>query len=290
MKILLKILPIFFLTIIAINHQYSQAFANDNTLQAIKLYNEGVKYHQSSKYDIALSYYQQSFSIEKRSKTAYAMAKIYYRKNMLQEAKYYITEAINLKTENFDLLIHDSQKLLDHINWKLSHQPQSSLMSAKGDDSSSISLPMPQPENEVCFTTSRVSDETMPAICPNGYLMKGITCRGKRCDDKYIRCCRSKRGLVHNNTFWSGWFSEEANNTRFYPDGVLIGLACNGGYCDNLNLYAMPMVTGKSSSCFRMNFYSEEQGYGECPDYYVVSGITCTGDNCDNIALFCCPE
>lgn len=268
-----------------------QSIASDNTLAAIRLYNTGVEYHHNRDYETALSFYQQSYNKEKRSKTAYAIARIYYRKNMMQQSKYFIDEAFQLiRYEGNDLFVHDLKKLREDINWKMKNQPHSSTMSGKGDDSSSSALPLPQRENEVCITTNRVSDETQPAICPNGYLMKGITCRGKRCDDKYITCCRSSKGLSHNNTFWSGWFSEESNNTRFYPDGALIGLACSGGYCDNLNLYVVPMITGKSASCFQNNFYSEEQGYGQCPDYYVVSGITCTGDNCDNIALICCPE
>ncbi len=38
------------------------------------------------------------------------------------------------------------------------------------------------------ITLNQVSEENSPSICPNGYLLKGIECSGRYCDNKILTC------------------------------------------------------------------------------------------------------
>jgi hypothetical protein len=133
-----------------------------------------------------------------------------------------------------------------------------------------------------------VSEEDPPAVCPRGYVVKGIRCSGGYCDNKTLRCQRYR--AVSPRYEWSDWFSEEAPAQQTNSGGFVSGLACSGAYCDNLRLQFVFDESGLRNSgfCRFTPSFSEEQGYRECPAGHYLSGVKCDGSYCDNIALYCC--
>jgi PKD repeat protein len=149
--------------------------------------------------------------------------------------------------------------------------------------------------------TLRVSEEGRGRVdCPQGYVVRGITCSGQYCDNKELICCKYMEGIDDQaNTWPSQWISEEsgprsgyAGNRYTRSDGFVIGLECHGQYCDNVRMWYVttPNLTNTGRGCDFLPEISEEGGANEarCPDGYFVAGMSCRGAYCDNIGLYCC--
>ncbi|WP_144395270.1 NPP1 family protein [Pleionea sediminis] len=123
------------------------------------------------------------------------------------------------------------------------------------------------------------------AICPEHRVVSGIECRGRYCDNKRLKCTNVP-GVIPTGSSWeSSRFSEEQPNyAGKYGEQVLVGLKCNGRYCDNLT--AIFKQQGGSSNHWT-NYFSEEQGLGQCAIGSFVAGLQCSGRYCDNLSLRC---
>ena len=131
------------------------------------------------------------------------------------------------------------------------------------------------------------SEEQPPAICPRGYVVKGIRCSGSYCDNKTLRC--AYYGPSAPRYEWSPWFSEEGTAEQTASGAFVAGIACDGGWCDNLRLrFVRDETLGDAGMCLWTRPFSEEQGYRECPADMYVAGVRCSGRYCDNLALRCC--
>ena len=148
-----------------------------------------------------------------------------------------------------------------------------------------------------CVPSRSFSEEQPPSYCPSGYVVKGISCYGRYCDNKTLKCCRYTRTYDRSAAFgWSSWFSEESDRVRrnyaITELGFVVGVACRGAYCDDLRLNFMRSPNLQNlRQCYWTGEFSEEQQRGntrECGSGYFVSGIKCTGPYCDNLNLYCC--
>lgn len=258
------------------------AASGNNVQRAIILHNQAIELIETDR-QRGISLFEQSFAYSNRAVTAYALAYYLNFINKNQRAEYYANQVIALDNGTRADLVEGARLILQAIKGS---GPAIAYGSADGN-----SVPYPNTVDINRFFLKRLSEETEPAICPNQYHMSGVICRGKYCDNKYLLCQRSKYNTPHSNVSWSPWFSEEAPNNHFVShDGVVIGIRCQGAYCDNMSLATMPIPASTVRACYWTPFFSEEQGFMECNPGYVVSGLQCNGGYCDNIALNCCPE
>ncbi len=146
-----------------------------------------------------------------------------------------------------------------------------------------------------CVELREVSEEEPPAQCPPGYLVKGMGCRGRYCDDKRLTCCRYRAGESEAPECRPGPYdvSEEPPHDRFRSDsGFLCGVGCSGRYCDAVRPWiADDPILVNSGRCYETPFISEEPPdlYRRCrgEDWW-VAGLRCKGRYCDALALVCC--
>lgn len=142
-----------------------------------------------------------------------------------------------------------------------------------------------------CYPTTWFSEEEGTRQCADGYVLKGVACRGSYCDDKKLLCCSTDTPRDALAAFWgSPIFSEEPPHGYVDIRGFVTGLTCRGSYCDNISMtFAAGQRIGNTGACYPTPPFSEEgQGYQECAIGYFVSGITCSGSYCDNLTLTCC--
>jgi len=101
------------------------------------------------------------------------------------------------------------------------------------------------------WTGSFSEEKSSWTSCPSHQFVTRIQCRGSYCDDKRLLCAplrsgsgMQSSGLIH----YSGLFSEENGGTMSCPsDYYLVGMKCDGKYCDNLRLKCRKVIS--SSTC-----------------------------------------
>lgn len=116
----------------------------------------------------------------------------------------------------------------------------------------------------------------------------------------------------YNAINWSGdpaytesnWFSEENGGMSNQAAWPVVGMRCQGGYCDNKRLRwtnSLGEILDLSKQKKVRTISEEDGGNGKAPynsmkcnsDYGVenslVSQMKCTGDNCDNVTVYCAP-
>jgi hypothetical protein len=89
-----------------------------------------------------------------------------------------------------------------------------------------------------------ISEETPPAVCWAGWFVSGIRCTGRYCDNIEITCTKIPGGTVGADHRWTPWVSEKRTSTAWCGPGpnLIAGFACSGRYCDNISLYADPLL------------------------------------------------
>lgn len=132
------------------------------------------------------------------------------------------------------------------------------------------------------------SEEDPPSLCPGGYVVKGIECRGRYCDKKRLTCeILQDYGTSGYN--WSHWFSEEGGGHFYGGNTVISGIACSGSYCDNLRLLHTGTTGGQPKNCLLTKTISEERpnNSATCPANEYVCGLACSGRYCDSVSVYC---
>ena len=137
-----------------------------------------------------------------------------------------------------------------------------------------------------CLYTNRFSEESSSGqACPAGYVVTGIRCSGRYCDNKQLHCCMLPGLTVSGSAQYSRYFSEEGVNFSKKNGEVVVGMRCSGRYCDNISLLTR-IVQGKRG-IWTTPFSEEGNGEGNCSFGSYVSGVRCTGRYCDNLSLYC---
>lgn len=147
------------------------------------------------------------------------------------------------------------------------------------------------------YWTSSFSEEgTGEETCKSGYAVAGVSCYGKKCDDKKL-LCRPYMATEDRfaRTYWHPQvISEEQPHASFRtdklsPPGLVKGLRCTGGYCDNISFNVVNTSKVIITGLWRWKpFFSEESpGSSICNKNQFVTGLGCKGSNCDNISIHC---
>jgi len=141
-----------------------------------------------------------------------------------------------------------------------------------------------------------ISEETPPAVCWSGWFVSGIRCTGRYCDNIEITCTKIPTATVGADHRWTPWVSEERPSTAWCGPGpnLIAGFACNGGYCDNLSLFCVPLVNLRTIHCWTTRSVSEENGgtlsfqEGSSGGIVVATQMSCSGSHCDNKTFQVC--
>lgn len=146
----------------------------------------------------------------------------------------------------------------------------------------------------------------------------GFGCWGSYCDWVHLLCETYPYGITASDpTYWSGFFSEERSNIEthwsagWYPwdgdnyevcyqtwnAGIVMGIQCNGSYCDNISIECGRPVKHKNGTTYNATltscswtstWYSEEHGDVDFGWNRYIAGIECGGSYCDNKRYFVC--
>lgn len=143
------------------------------------------------------------------------------------------------------------------------------------------------------FWSPFTSEEYPPLTSPNRYLINRMQCTGSFCDNVRIQNVLTSR--TYNHSYWSSFFSEEGSGsglnqrTCTSSSEFMTGIACNGGYCDNVSIQCTQLLSSSRSGCYWTASFSEEQVYSEpVPAGYYAAGLRCLGSNCDNKQIYMC--
>src|SRR5690349_1524348 len=139
--------------------------------------------------------------------------------------------------------------------------------------------------------TGYTSEEYPPLICPDQQAVLGVDCNGGYCDNVSLYC--SWTGRASGTQSWQPYFSEEGSNganESYCPgnDMWMAGIACNGGYCDNVSLLCTQFLGSTTGYCEWSGWFSEEQAPFVAPWGYFVKGVKCGGSYCDNMRYYYC--
>lgn len=139
--------------------------------------------------------------------------------------------------------------------------------------------------------TGYTSEEYPPLACPDGSAVSGVDCSGGYCDNISLNC--NATGRTADQHTWLPYFSEEGSGAADQAqclggDTWMTGLACSGGYCDNISLRCSRLVGSSTGECEWLGWYSEEQGPFDLPPGYFLKGIECDGGYCDNKRYLYC--
>lgn len=90
------------------------------------------------------------------------------------------------------------------------------------------------------FSGKDCGKEVNLSTCPSGYFVIGWKCEGRFCDDKALYCGTFQNAPAEETpreVNWQDWFSDEDGGQQWCPeDQYVIGVACEGHYCDNMKL------------------------------------------------------
>lgn len=138
------------------------------------------------------------------------------------------------------------------------------------------------------FWTGFGSEENPPRTCPAGFLVGGVRCTGRYCDNVSLLCRRANRSITTG--WWTRYFSEEGNHTETCGSGFMTGIACNGSYCDNISLNCSTVNGATPRDCFWLNSRLSEEGGGTLalPSDLFIAGVSCYGSYCDNKDFLVC--
>lgn len=119
---------------------------------------------------------------------------------------------------------------------------------------------------------------------------------GRYCDNIEITCTKIPTATVGADHYWTPWVSEERPSTAWCGPGpnLIAGFACNGGYCDNISVFCVPLVNLRAIHCWTTRSVSEENGgtlsfqEGSSGGIVVASQMNCSGSHCDNKTFQVC--
>jgi hypothetical protein len=147
-------------------------------------------------------------------------------------------------------------------------------------------------KDDPCAFLKQVSEEgDNQRRCPSGYALRGLKCTGAYCDNKDLLCCPYLGGEPDATAKEksSRPFSEEFPNTMT-SKLFLIGLTCQGNYCDNILPH--PIKSSRlinAGHCEWTPWASEQPGaWLDCGPGKLVSGIRCQQDFCGDVGIYCC--
>jgi hypothetical protein len=135
--------------------------------------------------------------------------------------------------------------------------------------------------------TAWTSEEKGPLYCGWDAGTVGFGCKGSYCDNVSLACLPvpSWTSLDYNTTYWSRFFSEEgasSGSSREHCAGIVTGIRCTGGYCDNIALECTQPQAGTLTNCWWTGWLSEEAEF----DYFgvgnFITAVECKGRYCDN--------
>jgi hypothetical protein len=146
-------------------------------------------------------------------------------------------------------------------------------------------------DDEFRWWTGYTSEENPPLHCPPGEAVQGFDCRGDYCDNVALYCTSTGRSLGSQTVM--PYFSEEGEGAAdeghcVGGDMWMTGVACRGGYCDDLAMTCTQMIGSWTGLCWWSGWHSEEQGSFYAPYGHFVKGIECNGDYCDNKRFYYC--
>ena len=172
---------------------------------------------------------------------------------------------------------------------------------------SSLSTAIAQPRDYPRYKLEGFSEESRINLCGAGYVIAGLECWGKYCDDKTIICASVREAAVIPgfaalaDRNWSRSISEETggSNRNFlqydFRDQLINGLQCVGPYCDNISMHYVksPHLEGpesKNEDCYwPMSFSdSDRRNFAECRLGDFMVGMKCEGKYCNRITIECC--
>jgi hypothetical protein len=140
--------------------------------------------------------------------------------------------------------------------------------------------------------SSSTSEEKPPLTASNHNLINRFYCSGSYCDNIWINTVGTYRNFGSN--YWTSFFSEEgastgANQRICSGSGFMTGIACNGGYCDNVSIQCTTLDSTTRGSCYWTPYFSEEAAYSDLlASGYYAAGLTCRGSNCDDKSIYAC--
>ncbi|MFK0572600.1 NPP1 family protein [Endozoicomonas sp.] len=133
------------------------------------------------------------------------------------------------------------------------------------------------------FTKWFSEERSGKQMCPKGYVVTGVKCKGRYCDNKQLKCSEMPGLEISGPVQSSPYFSEERRNFYKHDGKVVVGMSCKGRYCDKVSLQ---LRDGRGTGGAWKKAFSEESGQGYCGSGY-VAGVRCTGRYCDNLSLYC---
>jgi hypothetical protein len=144
--------------------------------------------------------------------------------------------------------------------------------------------------NQSCWTKGFSEENGGEMRCPIGKAAAGVWCVGSYCDNKHLYC---KPAAYTSNELDTKWISEEQPNASFRVDArpnpsVIVGLKCQGSYCDNIKGYVGRVLDKEPSGAWQWKpWVSEERGLQKCGETEYLTGLGCKGSYCDELSLHC---
>jgi hypothetical protein len=159
---------------------------------------------------------------------------------------------------------------------------------ASGDGADELSLRTV--EQAYVTWTNSTSEEEPPAHCDGKRLAFGAQCWLSYCDNVRLGCKEPLSGATLGGATWTAAFSEETTIPTICPPGTWVtGVACSGGYCDNVTLECTA-VTGRtaSASCGWSPQLADWMSPWEAPNGAYLRGAKCTGWWCEKMSWYYC--